>query len=303
MNATASIHTKTMASAKRAPMIWSSDKNAKRSVEKSAVTDEYTEESLYEIAKKAREQKIWDENFAALILYKKRHGTIFFDKSTKQKHPSLYKWARRQRKRQDSLTEERREKLKSIGFGFEVSKRRSRDSWKLMYERLSAHMNQSKEVPPKIVKGDKVLFEWIKEQRTAYKSGVLLEEHKKALDRIGFVWNPAGDAEASPGKAFRSAIQKQAKQTSKQTHRPNDNFPPLEIQAKRATSEKPPSLMHDYSKSFEYFLREIYVPKHDCGLFLGFDQGYGKTDRDITSNQIPAIDESLLTTDGKEFTI
>ncbi|KAL7525612.1 hypothetical protein ACHAXR_004236 [Thalassiosira sp. AJA248-18] len=61
----------------------------------------------------------WNENFAALVLYEQEHGDCLVPYS---KDPQLWFWVNKQRVKAKAgkLSDERRERLESIGFSFGV---------------------------------------------------------------------------------------------------------------------------------------------------------------------------------------
>lgn len=131
----------------------------------------------------------WDEAFDALCSYYNKHRT--FDIPVSYKTDSgiaLGKWIRRQRDyyANGKLTDERIEKLKSIGFTLEKS-----DSWEKKYELAKKYYDEhsSLRMSGKTVVNGVWLWKWLNEQRNIglgkRKNKSLSVEQRVKLERIG----------------------------------------------------------------------------------------------------------------------
>lgn len=109
-------------------------------------------------------------------------------------------WASEQRKRinlmrqgrKTSMTEERRERLESLGFPRNVRE----DAWNIKYAELRAFKSRHGTcLVPKCGSEDQALGAWVAKQRCHYslmqrgKAMAMTEERKDKLKRLGFTWN------------------------------------------------------------------------------------------------------------------
>ena len=92
--------------------------------------------------------------------------------------------------RLNTLTAERKAKLDSIGFVWEV--RPDPDNqWNEMFEKLKAYKREHGDcLVPQRYNKDRALGLWVTRQRTERKANRLTAERKAKLDSIGFVWEP-----------------------------------------------------------------------------------------------------------------
>ena len=153
----------------------------------------------------ARLQEQWDEMFRRLVAYKHQHG----DCNVPSQYPhdkALGKWVTRQRRylRNAPVVNERRQKLESIGFvwqlvGAKVGQGARRkingaaavNSWEQMFQRLVAYQQQHGDckVPAKYL-SDQALANWVISQRKQLQKALPIasNERRQKLDSIGFSW-------------------------------------------------------------------------------------------------------------------
>mmetsp|Transcript_71 Transcript_71/g.145 ORF Transcript_71/g.145 Transcript_71/m.145 type:complete len:428 (-) Transcript_71:265-1548(-) len=130
----------------------------------------------------------WNTMFDRLVAYKEKHG----DCSVPQRYKldtKLGNWVHHQRVSlaQGSLSDDRKKKLESIGFGWTVN-----DKWAVMFERLQAYKKEHGDcVVPCNYELDPKLGRWVDNQRQqrSKQRKVMSPERIKLLDSIGFVWN------------------------------------------------------------------------------------------------------------------
>jgi len=128
----------------------------------------------------------WEERYERLVAYKKEHNDTRVP-ARYEKDPQFGRWVNSQRYacRKNSITEERKRLLNSIGFVWTYIA-----TWEEMYERLVAYKKEHKDTGvPQSYKKDPKLGSWVYTQHTAYKRKKLTEERKRLLNSIGFVWD------------------------------------------------------------------------------------------------------------------
>ena len=131
----------------------------------------------------------WDEMFNRLVDYQQQHG----DCNTPYHYPQdrqLGVWVSNQRQnlKHAPFDNERRQKLRSIGFTW---KRLEMPSWDDMFNRLVAFQQQhgNCKVPLKYAL-DKALGTWVNTQRYNLKNAPSDNVRRKRLDSINFDWAP-----------------------------------------------------------------------------------------------------------------
>ncbi|MGI8967035.1 MAG: helicase associated domain-containing protein, partial [Limisphaerales bacterium] len=130
----------------------------------------------------------WEEMFAALIEYKRKHGDCSVPHAWPS-NPQLATWIVTQRAawRIGHLNENRVQRLGQIGFAWD-----SRDTlWEEMFTALLKYKRQYGDCNvPKRWKKNTPLATWANAQRAAKRHGKLNDERVGRLNEIGFVWNP-----------------------------------------------------------------------------------------------------------------
>ncbi|KAG7340228.1 helicase domain protein [Nitzschia inconspicua] len=141
----------------------------------------------------------WDDRFQELMAFRQEHGHLLVPHSYSS-NQKLAQWVKRQRhqyKRKhtghhSTLTDEREEKLRAVGFIFDSH----RAVWYARYETLKSYYlaNGHCGIPSKFEDGS--LNVWIKHQRRQYllfmngEKSTMTEQRIAALNSIGFNWNP-----------------------------------------------------------------------------------------------------------------
>jgi len=127
----------------------------------------------------------WNEMYEKLEAYKRVHGDCLVPQRY-AKDESLGLWVKTQRRyhQANTLTAERKAKLDSIGFVWEVI-----PDWNEMYEKLKTYKHQHGDcLVPAIYDKDKSLGLWVMTQRRYHQANTLTAERKAKLDSIGFAW-------------------------------------------------------------------------------------------------------------------
>jgi hypothetical protein len=151
---------------------------------------------------KNRLDKQWNEKFERLEQYKQEHGDYLVPQPYEE-DPSLGRWVQKQRMeyKHGTIREDRKARLEELGFSWVTDKRHQRtedrdsstnDShWKAMYQALVDFKQEHGHVmvPQSRKRCDhEVLGQWVSTQRTTFLEGLMPEDRKELLDKIGFVW-------------------------------------------------------------------------------------------------------------------
>lgn len=131
---------------------------------------------------------VWDEFFAALSIYKQKHG----DCDVPREWPGnskLGKWCAHQRTayQKGKLSADRIHQMERLGFAWN-----SLDSaWEEMFTALVAYKQTYGDCyVARKWKAHPQLGEWCQRQRKIYKENKLIPDRFKRLEEIGFVWDP-----------------------------------------------------------------------------------------------------------------
>lgn len=137
----------------------------------------------------------WRQLYQEATEYYSKYGNLEITQSYCQTNGSALKnWLHRQRMTQESMSEERRQKLNRIGMRWQ-----SQDDkrWSSMYELARAYYaeNGDLRIPAKYVhaSGEK-LGQWISVQRRDYKKDALPKEKIAELNVIGMIWGFNSDS-------------------------------------------------------------------------------------------------------------
>jgi Helicase associated domain len=131
-------------------------------------------------------ERAWQRGFAALKKFKSREGHCRVPRFYLEGNYKLGQWVAVQRYSKDSLAAERRTRLNQRGFMW------SRRDW--LWEKGYAALKAFKareghcDVPALHIEGDLKLGYWVSTQRR--KKNIMSKEHKRRLNKIGFVWQP-----------------------------------------------------------------------------------------------------------------
>lgn len=96
-----------------------------------------------------------------------------------------------QRATQKTLSNERRTKLELIGFCFSnTQKDRSNKIWDSYYEKLKEYVERHGNCRPtkRDTREERALQHWVSMQRQNCKRGLLSDERREKLNRLGMVW-------------------------------------------------------------------------------------------------------------------
>jgi len=134
---------------------------------------------------------IWDEWFQRLKHYKEQYG----DCHVKKCYPGeseLSDWVKAQRRvyRLGRMKAQRKAKLESIEFEWDVNTNRVELQWHHLFRRLQRYKEHNGNclVSQKYAK-DKLLAAWVHNQRDAYESGSLTAERRDLLESMDFSWH------------------------------------------------------------------------------------------------------------------
>jgi hypothetical protein len=126
----------------------------------------------------------WNEQYQKIIAYKQRFGHCRVPESWKE-DPSLAAWIYRIRHKKDTMSHERQAKLNDVGFEWDPCE----TAWTENFQKVIAYKQRFGDcnVPTKW-KEDPSLGIWVQGQRAP----CLDEGRRKALEGIGFDWDPLG---------------------------------------------------------------------------------------------------------------
>lgn len=128
----------------------------------------------------------WELRFNELAEFKSKYGHCNVPRS--YKNTSLAEWVHTQRSNKNTLLLERKEKLLSLGFEFNLAEKNNKEQWESMFKKLIefkmefGHCNVSSRYH------DTKLSNWVRTQRKAFKNGKLNENRYNRLVEIDFVF-------------------------------------------------------------------------------------------------------------------
>ncbi|HBJ82988.1 MAG TPA: hypothetical protein DDZ88_03755 [Verrucomicrobiales bacterium] len=141
-------------------------------------------------SKKPHLVRQWEERFAELVAFQKRHGHLRVTRQN-ETSPGLNEWRNNQRVhlRKGKLSAERKARLEALGFEWAPRGRTAygnADLWELRFGQLVAYqtVHGHCQVPRK----QGALSEWVNTQRKARRNGRLREDRRERLEQIGFAW-------------------------------------------------------------------------------------------------------------------
>ena len=127
----------------------------------------------------------WEEMYRELKKYQKEHGDCQVPQGFKDS-PHLARWvnSQRERQRQGTMPEDRKERLDGLGFWWGTS---NEDRWNAMFEKLKdfKEVNGHFHVPCSY-KTDPPFSKWVTKQKANLRSDDLTLERKEKLMSIGF---------------------------------------------------------------------------------------------------------------------
>ena len=127
----------------------------------------------------------WETRFQELVEYKRVHGHCNAPRGYTA-NQQLGNWVRKQRTKKETMSENRRNQLNSIGFVWRLIEHAIVD-WEVRFQQLvdykRVHSNCN---VPREYKTNKQLGKWVDTQRTAKET--MSENRRNQLNSIGFVW-------------------------------------------------------------------------------------------------------------------
>ena len=131
----------------------------------------------------------WAEMAARLAAWKQEHGTARV--SSRPGSENLRRWVDKQRQaaRNGTLRADRRERLDTIGFDWAGARADLDAHWERRFAQLLAFRERFGHCRVSAKwKEDSSLGQWVHEQRSTRKKGILKAERLRRLDEIGFQW-------------------------------------------------------------------------------------------------------------------
>ncbi|MBR1443289.1 MAG: Helicase associated domain protein [Firmicutes bacterium] len=138
----------------------------------------------------------WQSAFEDIKVFKEKHNRFPKKSDVSEDDQYLFRWYVNQKSlyRKGTLSNEKAEKLLSIGMELEVKYRCNRADWYEMYERLKTFYEEHNRFPnandKSVSKDIKDLFVWLCTQKANYKAGKIDDEKVALLNEINFVWDP-----------------------------------------------------------------------------------------------------------------
>jgi DNA-binding TFAR19-related protein (PDSD5 family) len=128
----------------------------------------------------------WEEHFKALVAYKAEFGDCLVPKTFVYRGLQLGRWVSIQRRAQDKLIRERRQRLNDLGFVWDANIY----TWEKNFEALVAYKAEFGDclVPQKFIYRGLKLGSWVNIQRGI--KDKLTPERRQRLNDLGFVWDP-----------------------------------------------------------------------------------------------------------------
>jgi helicase associated protein len=131
-------------------------------------------------------ERTWQKGFSALKKFKGREKHCRVPRHHLEGTFKLGQWVAVQRYSKDILAPKRKARLNALGFMW------NRNDW--LWQRGFAALKAFKareghcQVPASHIEGDLKLGYWVSTQRR--KKNIMSKEHKRRLNKIGFVWRP-----------------------------------------------------------------------------------------------------------------
>lgn len=129
----------------------------------------------------------WDEYFGLLIKYRRREGDCLVPAKHIEGNVRLGSWVDKQRQKCTGLSPERRKRLDSIGFVWDVRNGDWENAYLLLERYVKKHGSAA---PPSeyVIDGFR-LGRWVVSQRLRGRRGTLSPSQSTRLNAIGFIWN------------------------------------------------------------------------------------------------------------------
>eukprot|EP00956_Cyclotella_meneghiniana_P027537 scaffold61957_cov22-Cyclotella_meneghiniana.AAC.2 len=140
-------------------------------------------------------QDQWDKMYAQLKKFHEEHGHC------SPPEGELAKWARCQRGKDATLTEERKQRLNALGYVWEPHKTK----WDGMFQKMLEYKEEFGDCDvPKEWHKNPQLGSWVKNQRKTHKNKKLSEERRSRLEKAGFSFTMEGKKINKPGAKERA---------------------------------------------------------------------------------------------------
>lgn len=175
------------------------DQNGSKKARTTGSKKQPTAQNAVKVKKNAKHDKKWQQRFKELMEFKLEHGHC---KVPQSKNPALGKWVTYQRQEgrkypnSGRMTEERYKALDDLGFTWTVRAipKKVEQQWEEHFKELVAFKEKNGHCQVPQGKEYATLGNWVMNQRRqgcAYpQSGSMTASRYKALDDLGFVWNP-----------------------------------------------------------------------------------------------------------------
>lgn len=136
------------------------------------------------------QNKLWMAKYRKLQAFRKAFGHCNVPKPVKD--PSLAQWVETQRKlkKKGKLRQDRERLLNDLEFSWSPpmnTQETGHAQWMKNYHQLVAFQAKNGHLRVPGTK-NKVLNNWVNDQRKTYRAGTLLDDRKEMLDKIDFVW-------------------------------------------------------------------------------------------------------------------
>ena len=129
---------------------------------------------------------VWQLRFKELAEFKAKYGHCNVPRN--YENAILAEWVHTQRSNKDKMSLERKEKLISLGFEFNLAKKNNEEQWELMFEKLLDYKRKFGNCKVSSRHHDTKLSNWVRTQRRAFKDGKLSENRYNRLVEIGFIF-------------------------------------------------------------------------------------------------------------------
>jgi hypothetical protein len=145
------------------------------------------------------DDKLWHQHYEKLVEFKRINGSNCKVLSKYPQDKSLAQWERNQRYcyNKNKMLPDRKELLDALEFVWKYDGAltfKSGDKlWHQHYEKLVEYkgINGNCKVPSKN-RQDKILAQWVRNQRSCYNKNKMLPDRKELLDALEFVWKDMG---------------------------------------------------------------------------------------------------------------
>jgi superfamily II DNA or RNA helicase len=133
----------------------------------------------------------WDEWFGILLSFQTREGHCLVPRNHNERTFKLGQWVSDQRKMEDTMLLERRQRLDAIGFVWDPLETK----WDEAISALTAFKVRQGHcfVPLRHIEGTFQLGTWVVRQRMRARRGILSVGRMEQLDAVGFVWDHSED--------------------------------------------------------------------------------------------------------------